>query len=274
MSAAVTLDPAGPVKVDRDGDVAILSLNRPDAANALDFALADSLHDAARRLAAEGWARAIVIRGEGRMFCGGGDVAAMGANLEKGGDALAGFIRDLVGRYHRAVLALLDLDAPILAAVHGVAAGAGMSLVLSADLAYGTPKARFVPAYPGIGFSADGGMTWFLPRVVGERKAAELILLNRPLAAADAAALGILTDVVDAEGAAFDAAIMERARTIAAGPRRAFGRIRRLIRGSGAASLAQQLDAEAEAMIALAPGPDVAEGLAALAGKRAPRFTE
>jgi 2-(1,2-epoxy-1,2-dihydrophenyl)acetyl-CoA isomerase len=268
-------DLASPIDLRRDGNVAIITLNRPDAANAIDIPLADALGAAARRLDEEGWARAIVLRGEGRLFCGGGDVAAMGAYVaSKDGQGLAAFIRALVGRYHDAVLALLALDAPIIAAVHGVAAGAGMSIALSADLAYGSPKARFVPAYPGIGFAADGGMTWFLTRTVGERKAAELILMNEPIDARRAVELGLLTGLIEAEGAAFDAEVLARARKVAEGPRRAFGHIRRLLRRSAESSLAEQLDAEGEAMVALAAGADVAEGLQALSEKRKPRFEE
>lgn len=264
-----------PLDIARAGDVAILSLNRPEAANALDIPLAEALGAAARRLADEGWVRAVVLRGEGKMFCAGGDVAAMRGFVAGGdGAGLASFIDELVGRYHDAVLALLALDAPLLAAVHGVAAGAGMSLALMADLAYGSPRALFVPAYPGIGFSADGGMTHFLPRIVGERKAAELILLNQPIDARRAAELGILTGVIEAEGEAFEAEIMARAQQIAAGPRRAYGKVRQLLRQTSETSLAAQLDAEGAAMVALAPGTDVAEGLTALGEKRKPRFSE
>jgi 2-(1,2-epoxy-1,2-dihydrophenyl)acetyl-CoA isomerase len=266
---------ARPISLVRDGDVAVLTLDRPDAANAIDLALADRLSEIARDLAAEGWARAIVLRGAGKMFCGGGDVGAMTAFVDAGdGAGLTAFIGDLVARFHAGLEALLALDAPLIASVHGVAAGAGMSFVLAADLAYGGPNARLVPAYPGIGFSADGGMSWFLPRVVGERKAAELLLLNQPIDAERAVALGILTERLVLDGAAFDAEVMARARQVAAGPRRAFGRIRRLLRSSAGNGLSAQLAAEAEAMVALAGGPDVAEGLAALRARRRPTFTE
>lgn len=264
---------SSPVLLERRDGVAILTLNRPESANAIDLAMTAALGGAVGQLAQEGWARAVVLRSRGRLFSAGGDVRAFRQSLQAGGpDKLAAFVKDLVDDLHRAQLALLDLGVPVIAAVDGVAAGAGMSLVLAADLAYVSPRARFVPAYPGIGFSADGGLSWFLPRAVGSKRAAEILLLNETLSAEQAAAEGLVTALIADEGEAFDAAVLARAAAVAAGPRRALGDVRRLLRQGVAASLEDQLIQEARSMTALAATLDVAEGLAALAAKRPPAF--
>jgi 2-(1,2-epoxy-1,2-dihydrophenyl)acetyl-CoA isomerase len=189
-------------------------------------------------------------------------------------DELPSFIARLAGDLHVGLLKLLSLDAPLIVAVNGAAAGAGMSLVLAADLAYAGPRTRLVPAYPTIGFSADGGMSWTLPRIVGEKRAAEIMLLGETFTAAQAAAEHLVTAALDEDGEAFDAAVLDKARAVAAGPRRAFGAIRRLLRASAGASLSDQLANEAAAMADLATGADVAAGIAALAAKTRPVFTE
>jgi len=262
------------VRLDRHGDVAVLSLARPEGANAIDMGLVQALDSTADRLAAEGWARAIVLRADGKIFCAGGDVKGFTAVLESGPDALPDHIGDLAGALHRAMEKLLALDAPLLAAVNGPAAGAGMSLALAADLAYGGPRAKLTPAYGRIGLSADGGMTWTLPRIVGERRAAQILLLNETLGAEEAARLGLFTEALSEDGEAFDAAVLARAQKVAEGPRRAQGIVRRLIRQSASASLHDQLAAEAEGMAALAAGDDVREGLTAFGEKRGPRFRQ
>lgn len=262
-----------PVILTRTGDIAILSLNRPDAGNAIDMAFTEALKAHAATLASEGWARAIILRAEGRLFCGGGDVGAFTDYVAEGRTTeFASFLDALAGGLHEGVEALLALDAPLIAAVQGAAAGAGMSLALAADFAYATPKAKFVPAYPGIGFSADGGMSWFLPRIVGERRAAQIMLSNQLLDADAAMALGIVCEIItDAD---FDAAVLARAQKIAASPRKAMGVIRRLVRASMSTGLHEQLDAEAAGMVALATTADVTEGLLAMRDKRRPNFTD
>jgi 2-(1,2-epoxy-1,2-dihydrophenyl)acetyl-CoA isomerase len=194
--------------------------------------------------------------------------------LQQHDSALSEHLAELAGGLHSGLEKLLALDAPLIVGVNGPAAGAGMSLVLAADLAFGGPKARLTPAYPKIGFSSDGGMTYFLPRIVGERRAAEIMLLNRTLSAQEAAALGILVSVSDQEGEAFDTEVLDRAVQVAAGPRRAHGVIRRLLGQSAATSLSDQLAAEAKGMSELALGSDVREGVTALREKRGPIFGE
>ena len=262
-----------PVTLARSGDIAILSLNRPDAGNAIDLPMARGLKAQADRLAEEGWARAIILRAEGRLFCGGGDVGTFADYIAAGRTAeFSAFLGELAGALHEGVEALLALDAPLIAAVQGAAAGAGMSLTLAADFTFARPGAKFVPAYPGIGFSADGGMSWFLPRVVGARRAAQIMLTNPVLDADQAQALGIVTEIIS--DADFDGAVLARAVQVAAGPRKAMGVIRRLLRQSLDTPLHDQLAAEAAGMVALSASADVAEGLSALKQKRRPTFTD
>jgi 2-(1,2-epoxy-1,2-dihydrophenyl)acetyl-CoA isomerase len=261
------------VMLTRVGDIAVLTLNRPDAANAIDLPMAAALKRQAQQLAADDWARVIVLRANGRMFCGGGDTSAFRKELQDGGaPGFVGLIADLVNELHEGLSILLSLDAPLIAAVQGTAAGAGMSLALAADFTYAKPTVRFVPAYPGIGFSADGGMSWFLPRIVGARRAAQIMLSNEVMEASTAAAAGIVTEVLADDD--FDAAVMRKAEALAAGPRRAMGVIRRLINESLDTPLSAQLKAEAAGMIQLSSSSDVAEGLLALSERRAPRFTQ
>jgi 2-(1,2-epoxy-1,2-dihydrophenyl)acetyl-CoA isomerase len=262
-----------PLVLTRKGDIAIISLSRPDAGNAIDMAFTDALKATAAELAQGDWARAIVLRAEGRLFCGGGDVGAFGAYIEEGRTAeFQSFLGALAHSLHDGIEALLALDAPLISAVQGAAAGAGMSLALAADFTYATPKAKFVPAYPGIGFSADGGMSWFLPRIVGERRAAQIMIANEAVDAAKALELGMVAEIITDED--FDAAVLARAETLAQGPRRAVGVIRRLIRQSLNTGLHDQLHAEAKGMAALSVSADVAEGLTALKSKRKPVFKD
>ena len=250
------------VLLTRSGDIAILTLNRPDA----------GLKARAEQLVAEDWARAVVLRANGRLFCGGGDVAAFRQGLDSGGVSnFSALIAELVGELHKGLMTLLSLDAPLIAAVQGTAAGAGMSLALAADFTYARPNARFVPAYPGIGFSADGGMSWFLPRIVGGRRAAQILLTNEVLDASSAASAGIVTEIFTDED--FDGAVLKRAEALAAGPRKAMGVVRKLISRSLETPLHDQLLAEAAGMVALSASSDVAEGLLALRDRRPPHFT-
>jgi 2-(1,2-epoxy-1,2-dihydrophenyl)acetyl-CoA isomerase len=207
-----------------------------------------------------------VLSAEGKNFCVGGDLdyfMALGDDVE-----LA--IRGLADEFHAAITALLELDAPLLAVVRGAAAGGGLSIVCAADLVLAAESARFTMAYTGAGLSPDGGGSWFLPRVIGFRRATEMLLTNRRLTAAEAKDAGIVTDVVaDAE---FDAAAEILGNRLAAGPTQAFGSVKRLLRASATSTLAEQLEAEAAEIAYNAAQPDGHEGIAAFVEKRRPRF--
>lgn len=261
-----------PALLTRRGDVAVLTLNRPHGANALNLEMVLALAEAVEALHAGGWARAVILRAEGKVFCGGGDVTAFSAFCERGdAEGLSAHLREVTRQLHHVQEHLMALDAPVIAEVNGAAAGAGMSLVLAADFAFAGPRARLVPAYPALGFSADGGMSWLLPRLVGARKAAEILLTNPVIDAAEAAALGLVNAALPDE-AALKAAVLQCAETLSRGSRPAMGAVRKLLRGSASASLHDQFEAESRSMAELAAGPDVAEGLTALRQKRPPTF--
>jgi 2-(1,2-epoxy-1,2-dihydrophenyl)acetyl-CoA isomerase len=256
-----------PVALELGGGVARLTLDRPEAGNAIDLDLARSLRENAESLAGRDDVGAVILQGSGKAFCVGGDLGFMHAAGDGVGDAVA----ELVGEFHAAITALRALDAPVIASVQGVAAGGGMSLALACDIAWAAESARFTMAYTAAGLTPDGGGTWTLPRIVGERRAAELILTNRRLDAAEALELGIVGRVVpDGE---LDEALGELAAGLAAGPTKAFGAAKRLLAESTAgASFADQLEAEGASISARAAEPDGREGIAAFLEKRRPSF--
>ena len=208
---------------------------------------------------------AALLVSEGASFCTGGDVRAFAAAEDRGA-----FVGDLAEAFHGLVTAMATAPVPVVAAVRGWAAGAGMSLVCAADIAVAGRSARLRPAYPGIGFSPDGGMSWNLPRLVGTGIARRILLTDEVLDAETAAALGIVGMVVD------DDAVLAEAERLAArladGPTVAFGRIKALLAASLDCTLSEQLVAEERAIAASAAGPEGAEGLAAFVEKRPPKF--
>lgn len=248
------------------GGVATITLNRPEAHNAMSWDLIDAFSTSAERLAAHPDTRAFLIRAEGKNFCVGGDIRAFAEQADP-----ARFLKDLAERLHEGLTFLFNHPAPVIVAAHGAAAGAGLSLVAGGDIVLAGRSANFSMAYPGIGLTADGGATWLLPRVIGLRRTQELAYLGRRLNADEAAAFGLVTRVVDDEALAAEAAAI--AAKIAAGPTGAFGGIKRLLARSSGAAFADQLDAEADAIARAMATADAAEGLAAFLGRRAPVFT-
>lgn len=254
------------VELSVEDGIAHLTLGRPKAGNAIHASFVAELREHAESLAARPDVRVVVLSGRGENFCVGGDLAYF-ATL---GDDLEASIRTLADDFHAGVSTLLALDAPLIAVVRGAAAGGGLSLVCAADLVLAAESARFTMAYTGAGLSPDGGASWFLPRVVGLRLAAELLLTSRRLSAAEAKSAGIVTEVItDSE---LDAAAQELAERIAAGPTGAFGSVKRLLQASATSTLAEQLDAEAAEIARNASGPDGREGVAAFLEKRRPCF--
>jgi 2-(1,2-epoxy-1,2-dihydrophenyl)acetyl-CoA isomerase len=249
----------------RDG-VAHLTLDRPDAANALDIAMGRELLDAALRCEEDASIRAVLITGEGRFFCAGGDVRGFAAQ----GERVPIHIRQLTTYLHGALSRFARGDAPVIAAVNGSAAGAGFSLVCACDVALAAESASFTVAYTRIGFAPDGGSTFFLPRLVGLRRAMELMLTNRLLSAREAFDLGLVTRVVADDALLAEAA--ELARQLASGPTRAFGATKRLLLGGMHESLETQMELESRAISASAGSSDGKEGMQAFVEKRAPRF--
>ncbi|WP_294211818.1 enoyl-CoA hydratase-related protein [uncultured Sphingomonas sp.] len=254
------------ILVDRSGGVGRLVLNRPECGNAIDMALADVLHAEAASLAADDRVRCIVLTGSGRLFCAGGDVAAFAA----AGEQTSAFLRALADKVHQTVLLLTTMAKPLVVAVNGPAAGAGPSLALLGDVVLAARTAHFTTAYGSIGLTTDGGMTWLLPRLIGLRRAQEMLLANRRIDADVAEQWGLVTRVT-APGT-LDAETRALANRLVDAPVAALGGARRLLHDGVTRTLAAHLDAEA-ARIAEAGGHDEAtEGIAAFRERRTPVF--
>ncbi len=257
---------ASPVTLRRDGAVAVLSFNRPEALNALDIASAQAFAAACREIAADsaaGRVRAVVMRGEGKAFGAGGDVAQM----HQGGAAVA---RELIGNMHEGVRLLAGIDAPVIASLHGVVAGGSLSLAACCDLAVAAEGTRFNLAYANIGASCDVSASWSLPRLVGLRNAMQIALLSETFDAAEALRLGLVNRVVPA--AELEATVSALAQRMAGGPTRAYGHLKRLMRQSLDRDLGAQLDAERDAFLDCTTTADFSEGIAAFVAKRKPQF--
>jgi len=248
--------------------VAYLTLNRPEAANALNPTVIHAFRDAAESLVERDDIGAVLFTGAGKNFSVGGDLRFM----HEAGEDVADAVYGLASTMHAGIVALAELDAPVISVVRGAAAGGGMSLAISADLVLAAESAHFTVAYSAIGFSTDGGASWTLPRIVGQRRAMELALLNERLSAERAAELGIVTRVVADD--ALDAEAESLAKRLAAGPIGAHGAIKRLLRYSSTSPFGQQLEDEARTIAGLSAAPDGREGVLAFLDKRAPHFGE
>lgn len=246
--------------------VAWITLARPESANALDAAMMEELLEAAIRCDEDPEIRAAVVTGEGRAFCAGGDLASF-ASL--GPDLPAGLKR-MTTHLHGALSRFARMDAPLVSAVNGVAAGAGMSLACAADLSLAAGSARFTMAYTRAGLTPDGGASFFLSRLVGLRRAQELMLTNRMLSAEEAAEWGLVNRVTPDESLLAEARAL--AEGLAQGPTRAFGGVKRLLLLGEGNALEAQMEHEARAIADAARGRDGQEGIAAFLEKRPPRF--
>jgi 2-(1,2-epoxy-1,2-dihydrophenyl)acetyl-CoA isomerase len=253
------------VQVETHGAVALVTLNRPEHSNTLNLQMAMDLLAAAMACARNDAVRAVVLTGAGRNFSFGGDLRAMPAREL----SLDGHIRELTTYLHAAISHFVRMDAPVIAAVNGTAAGAGVGLVAMADLALCARSSRFNLAYTSVGLTPDAGTTFLLPRVVGHKRAMELLLLNRALDAAEALEWGLVNEVVDDAGLLGRA--VELAERLARGPGSAFGVTKRLIAHS-LGGLESQMVLESEAIAAQAVSPDGIEGIGAFLEKRKPRF--
>ena len=245
------------------GGLAELTLARPDAANTVNLLLATELEAAVGKLAADPSVRAVLLQGEGRLFCGGGDLKSFAKEKD-----LPAHLEAVTRHLHAALLGIAGLDAPVVAAVQGSAAGAG--LVGAADLVVAAASATFVMAYTKVGLTPDGSSSWYLTRALGLRRALELTLTNRVLTAAEALDWGLVNRVVgDEELAAAARALAEQ---LAAGPTGAFGRAKRLLTAAARNDLAAQLALETATLCRSAASPEAEEGISAFLEKRSANF--
>jgi len=254
------------VLIERKGAIGFLTLNRPEAGNAINLDLARGLRDAVDDVAADPNVRCIVLRGGGRMFCVGGDVKA----LEAAGRDRPQLLGAILAALHPAIDCLARMDKPLITAVHGPAAGAGLGLAVVGDIVLAEPAAHFTMAYSAVGLTPDGGTSWLLPRLVGLRRAQELALTNRRVPAAEAAAMGLVTRLV-AEGT-LCAEVSALAENLANGPSRALAGTRRLLFAAGLTSLTEMLAAEREQIVRQGATAESFEGLRAFVERRKPDF--
>lgn len=255
------------VRLATDGGVATITLDRPDAGNTVNVALARALMEAAIVCDEDPSIRCVVLTGAGKMFCAGGDLA----DFLAAGNDIPALLKELTAYLHMAVTRLAHMNKPLVTSVNGAAAGAGLSLAVLGDIVLAAASAKFALAYGNIGLSPDGGATWLLPRLIGLRRAQELCLTPRRLSADEAAAIGLISRVVpDAELAVETAAL---ARTLAASAVRAVGRTRALLLSSFHTSLEAQLDLESRAIATSGRDGESREGVAAFVAKRSADFT-
>lgn len=246
--------------------VATITLNRPEVGNAFDVAMTDDLLEVATRLAHDPEVRCVLLRAKG-AFTMGGDMRVLGPQERA---ERAATLHRMIGDYHVALERLASLEAPLVAAVSGSAGGGGLGLVCAADVAIAADDAAFALGYAALGMTSDGANSWYLPRLIGLRRAQQMYLLNKRLSAAEALEWGLVTEVVPADEVEARAAAV--AATLAAGPTRAFAAMRRLLRDSYDNSLRDQLAAELREVDEIARTEDLSTGMSAFAARRRPEF--
>ena len=257
------------VLFERTGGLAVLTFNRPEAYNAINGAVMEMLLDALIRCDEDASVRAVLLTGAGKAFCAGGDLKAMQAEAASGG-SVGVFLKRLTVTVHGAIATMARMEKPVIGAVNGVAGGAGFSFALACDLVLAAESASFTMAYTRAGLAPDGSSSFYLPRIVGPKRAMDLMINNPSLTAAEAKELGIVNEVY--RDASFMAEARSCAERIASGPTRAFGAAKRLVALSPECSLETQMEHERRAIAECAGTEDFREGVAAFVEKRQPKF--
>jgi 2-(1,2-epoxy-1,2-dihydrophenyl)acetyl-CoA isomerase len=250
----------------QDGAVTTITLNRPEAANGMNDTMTRELAEAAARADNTAQTKVVVITGAGRFFCAGGDLKAMATSPLGPGPFVKGIADDL----HRAISTFARMDAVVITAVNGTAAGAGFSLAASGDLVLASDKASFTMAYTKAGLSPDGSASYYLPRLIGVRRTQELMLTNRTLPAAEALQWGLINEVTD--GDSLSRRTTELAHQIASGARGSNAAVKKLVLTSFGNDIETQMALEATLIAENADGADGKEGIDAFLDKRAPKF--
>jgi 2-(1,2-epoxy-1,2-dihydrophenyl)acetyl-CoA isomerase len=246
--------------------VAHITLNRPEAVNSINQEMGKDLMHAALRCDEDPEIRAVLISGAGKIFSGGGDLKAFSAQ----GDQLPYHVKEVTTYLHAAMSRLTQMDAPVVAAVHGAVAGAGMSIAIACDIVIAAETTRFMVAYTRAGLVPDGSLSYFLPRIVGLKRGLELTLTNRMFSAQEALEWGLVTRVVPENELLAQAKAL--ASQLASGPTRAYGLSKRLLHSGWAETLETQMENESQAIAQSARTRDVREGITAFLEKRSPKF--
>jgi 2-(1,2-epoxy-1,2-dihydrophenyl)acetyl-CoA isomerase len=249
--------------------VAIITMNRPDALNALSLQLTKDLREAINRAIREK-ARAVVLTGAGRAFCSGGDLREMQSMWQKEG-RIEAFLEEPLKALHAVILLIRETPIPFVAAVQGVCAGAGTNFALACDIVIASENATFNEAFVRIGLSPDCGGSFFLPRTIGEKLAAELFMTGDSLTAERAEKIGMINAIVSADSLLDEA--MKMAKKLSLAPTASIGRIKRMLNASFSNDLHAQLDLEHQLQIESGKSNDFKEGVTAFFEKRQPNFT-
>jgi 2-(1,2-epoxy-1,2-dihydrophenyl)acetyl-CoA isomerase len=273
------------IRVERESAVGVITIDRPGRFNSLDVETAQDFRKAGLGLARDGEIRAVVIRGSDGVFCSGADLKYIGAG---GARAEIGYLspearavpngygeifKQILEYIHSAISEIKRAPKPFIAAVDGVAAAGGFGIAMACDLVFASERASFEWAYHKTGLTGAESSTFFLPRLIGLRRAMELVLLNPRLDARAALEMGLVTRVLPGERVEFDDHVLAVARTLAQGPTRAYGIAKGLLnQAAGVDRLDDHLDRELDSLARIADGPDFAEGLEAFFSRRAPRF--
>lgn len=256
------------IRETRDGSVATITIDRPDRLNALDVATMRELHGALERVAVDPHVRSVLLTGAGRAFSAGGDVATMAEHVAAG--TLPALFHELTGEQELCVREIVGMRKPVVAALPGVAAGGGLSLVLSADYRVAAEEAVLVTAFPGLGAVPDGGLTYLLPHFLGIGLAQELLFGPGRVDAARARELGLLHEVVPS--ASLEATARAAAQRLADGPTFAYGWTKFLLQSAFHESLENQMMLERRGAVEAARGSELPEGIRAFREKRRPKF--
>lgn len=246
--------------------IAIIRLNRPKAANGLNSQMAAELKAAAKACDANSDIKVVILTGEGRFFCAGGDIKEMASNGTQAGATVKALADDL----HAAISVFSRMDKVVIVAVNGVAAGAGFSMAVCGDLVVAADIAKFTMAYTNAGLSPDGSSTYFLPRLIGMRRTQELMLTNRTLLAQEALDWGLVNRVVPADDLLGEAKAL--AQTFVSGSKGSHSAVKKLLMTSFANSLETQMELEGREISARARSKDGQEGIAAFMDKRPANF--
>jgi 2-(1,2-epoxy-1,2-dihydrophenyl)acetyl-CoA isomerase len=257
------------VNYETNETVAVITLNRPDALNALSLQLTKDLRHAIER-AIQDKARAVVLTGAGRAFCSGGDLREMQTMWQKEG-RIEAFLEEPLKALHDVIILIRETPIPFIAAVQGVCAGAGTNFALACDIVFAAENASFNEAFVRIRLSPDCGGSFFLPRAIGEKLAAEMFMTGETVSAERAALFGMINRVTTADNLLTEALLM--ARKLALAPTGSIGRIKRMLNASYSNDLQQQLDLEHECQIESGKSNDFKEGVQSFFEKRQPNFT-
>ena len=258
-----------PLKTEIQGKVATLTLNRPTHMNTIDLGMAKALYEASLSFTEHPTVRALIITGAGeKAFCAGGDLATFNQH----GEAVGEHLHEVTHYLHGAISRFARMTLPIITAVNGVTAGGGLAFLGFPQLVLAADSARFISAYTKAGLSPDGSSTWYLPRLIGVRRAQEFVFMNRMLKAEEAVEWGLINKSVKASDLMNEA--YSAAEMLAAGPRAAYGRIKELFNSSLTTPLETQMENEARYLSLSAQSPDGQTGIKAFLTKTAPHFTE